>query len=307
MLTKISKGEVSLKDNKNILVALTELPSTLEAMLDQNSELMKNSENISKALVKQQAEQQATNTKTTADLFAHSFEYLFNKVTLVIGELVNMFKLSWIYGGGEISEDDKLKYANNASSAKQNLSGFDSTKLKDMRDQDRYDELMNKAKAGSLTTEEYREMYGLAKKGGFTGDGMEAARKFVKEQVVADAGPPMPGLESPQTQDLMTPAEDKKELEKQMALFLGNRRVAWSPSGDFNLDKSNPDYAYYTSSLDAAQKAGLLSSTDGVTYHITNVNSTDFLGFYRAAGGGTPKDSGESAAPIPSLRPMDYR
>jgi hypothetical protein len=286
MFIDLMNGKTKLKGDKILSDALTELPSVLNAMSDGTMDMVELDKKKAQKERDDKTKAIAVNTKTTADLFAQSFEYLFAKVINAVGEMISLLKVLTLSIGGT-SEEDAKRYKKNAVDAWQNLGSADPSAWGDKQDVARFKELQVKAQSGSLTDEEYKEMYELAKKNKVSGDGMVGAAKYI--DALADN----------------TPDDDKKGNLETALEFLKEKGVVDTKL--FSLSGDPAAVAEYTAAMQQVVKDGTYSVTpvtgangaQGVVYQVIN-NSVPILGNNGAIPNSAKGDGSYDAKPTVS-------
>lgn len=288
MFIKLQRGETKLKGGKNLTDALTELPSVLNAMQSGVLDLTDVNKRAEELERDKKAEDIAKNTKTTGDIMAQSFEYLFAKVTNILGDILNVLKNP--FGGP--SDEDLRKWTANAGSAASAFGGVDTTKW-DRGDANRFSDLQSKAKAGRLTDEEYREMINLAKKNGVDEKTVASAVGYVNQNAT-------PIQAEGQTIAPLTATTAAQDTQDAAAFFAGQLKTFGgidlaAQNNQFTLTKGSRKYEDMIASA-RAQGVNIQQQDAGggrVTYTVVNYNSADFSGSQPPQQGAG--DSGQTA------------
>jgi hypothetical protein len=282
IFTKLRNGETTLKDGKNFTDALTELDTVRQGFL---SGALGTSNTDGKKEIdqaKKKAEDIAINTRTTADLYAQSFEYLFTKVINVLQKILSVVSL-----GLSDPSQDQVKNAANATelSRSVNVSKLSPEASK------RFMELKGK---DSLTDEEYKEFYNLSRPGMREEDQKKATAIMNQQRGVNE----------------LTSGE---ELDKNKSGFLSWMKTmggidVQGQGGVFSLDNTANGVDKYKYVIQDAIDKGFLKAEDmgngkdtKYTYISTTYNSVDVAG---TTPNKTPNDSGQTATNPTTGKPV---
>lgn len=286
-------GKESLLGGKNLTDALTELPSVLDAMQSGVLDMTDVNKRASELERDKKAEEIAKNTKTTGDIMAQSFEYLFAKVVNVLGDILSVLKNP--FGGP--SDTDLQKWSNNAGSAASAFGSVDTTSW-NRGDANRFMDLQSKAKAGRLTDEEYREMIDLAKKNKVDEKSVASAVGYFNQAAT-------PIQVEGQTITPLAATTAEQDTKDAAAFFAGQLKTfggidLTNQNGQFTLTRGSKKYEDMIASA-RAQGVNIQEKDIGggkTTYTVVNYNSANYLGSQTPPqGAGDSKQTAQPTAP----------